>query len=121
MQGNFTLDAQKITISDLNYAVPGARVSMNGVYTLDGEQFNFQGVARLDAKVSEMVTGWKSVMLKLADPLFMKNGAGTEVPIEVTGTRSEPHFGVQMDKVFHKDKQKNGEAPTQAPPPAGPQ
>ena len=33
-------------------------------------QFNFQGVARMDAKVSEMVTGWKSVMLKLADPLF---------------------------------------------------
>ena len=110
MQGKFTLAAQKITISDLNYTVPGARVSMNGVYTLDGEQFNFQGVARMDAKVSEMVTGWKSVMLKLADPLFMKNGAGTEVPIEVTGTRSEPHFGVQMDKILHKDKQKNGEA-----------
>ncbi len=111
MQGNFTLDAQKITISNLNYAVPGARVIMNGIYTLDGEQFNFQGVARMDAKVSEMVTGWKSVMLKLADPLFMKNGAGTEVPIKVTGTRSEPHFGVDMDKLFgHKDKQKNGEA-----------
>ena len=84
---------------------------MNGIYTLDGEQFDFQGVARMDAKVSEMVTGWKSVMLKLADPLFMKNGAGTEVPIKVTGTRSEPHFGVDMDKLFgHKDKQKNGEA-----------
>jgi hypothetical protein len=117
MQGNFTLDAQKITIRDLNYAVPGARVSMSGVYTLDGEQFNFEGVARLDAKVSEMVTGWKSAMLKLADPLFMKNGAGTEVPIEVTGTRSEPHFGVDMDKLFgHKDKQKNSQAT--APPAA---
>jgi len=117
MRGNFTLDAQKITISGLDYKVPGAKVSMNGVYTLDGEQFNFQGVARLDAKVSEMVTGWKSVMLKLADPLFMKNGAGTEVPIEVTGTRSEPHFGVDMNKLFgHKDKQEKGEATP--PPPA---
>jgi hypothetical protein len=115
MQGNFALDAQKITISGLDYTVPGARVAMNGVYTLDGEQFNFQGTARLDAKVSEMVTGWKSVMLKLADPYFMKNGAGTEVPISVTGTRSEPHFGVDLDKLFHKDKQKSGEAP---PPPA---
>ncbi len=115
MQGKFTLEAQRIAISDLNYTVPGARVSMNGVYTLDGETFNFQGVARMDAKVSEMVTGWKSVMLKLADPYFMKNGAGTEVPISVTGTRSEPHFGVDLDKLFHKDKQKSGQAP---PPPA---
>ena len=117
MQGNFTLDDQKISISGLDYQVPGAKVSMNGVYTLDGETFNFQGVARMDAKVSEMVTGWKSVMLKLADPLFMKNGAGTEVPIEVTGTRSEPHFGVEMGKLFgHKDKQKNGEPPAPPPP-----
>lgn len=120
MQGNFELGSQKITITDLDYRVPGAEVAMNGVYTLDGATFNFHGVARMQAKVSEMVTGWKSWALKLADPLFMKHGAGTEVPIEITGTRSEPHFGVEMDKVFgHKDKQKDGEPP--APPPANPQ
>jgi hypothetical protein len=112
MKGDFDLGEQKITISNLNYQVPGAEVAMNGVYTLDGEQFNFQGVARLQAKVSEMVTGWKSAVLQLADPLFMKHGVGTEVPIEVTGTRSEPHFGVDLGKVFeHKDK--NGGTPEQ--------
>jgi len=92
---------------------------MTGVYTLDGNQFNFKGVARMQAKVSEMVTGWKSLALKLADPLFMKHGAGTEVPIEITGTRSEPHFGVEWDKVFgHKDKGKdqNGGAAPKAQP-----
>ena len=121
MSGNFELCAQKITISDLNYQVPGAQVAMNGVYTLDGDTFDFHGTARLQAKVSEMVTGWKSWALKLADPLFMKNGAGTEVPIEITGTRSEPHFGVELDKVFgHKDKGKDGSS-GQAQPPANPQ
>ena len=118
MSGNFELGEQKITITDLDYRVPGAEVAMNGVYTLDGDTFNFHGVARLQAKVSEMVTGWKSWALKLADPLFMKHGAGTEVPITVTGTRSEPHFGVEMDKVFgHKDKDKeNGtQNPAQTP------
>ena len=105
MRGNFVLDSQKITISGLDYQIPGAQVALNGIYTLDGDQFNFHGVARLQAKVSEMVTGWKSAVLKLADPLFMKNGAGTEVPIEVTGTREEPHFGVELDKLFgHKGK-----------------
>jgi hypothetical protein len=119
MKGDFELGAQKITISNLDYQVPGAEVAMNGVYTLDGEQFNFQGVARLQAKVSEMVTGWKSAVLKLADPLFMKHGAGTEIPIEITGTRSEPHFGVDLGKIFeHKDK--NGGTPGQTQPQTGP-
>ena len=121
MRGNFELGDQKITITDLDYRVPGAEVAMNGVYTLDGDTFNFHGVARMQAKVSEMVTGWKSWALKLADPLFMKHGAGTEVPIEVTGTRSEPHFGVEMDKVFgHKDKDKNNGAQDQGQTPAQP-
>jgi hypothetical protein len=62
----------------------------------------------MQAKVSEMVTGWKSMALKLADPLFMKHGAGTEIPIEITGTRAEPHFDVEWDKILnHKDKGKD--------------
>jgi hypothetical protein len=121
MRGDFEMGNQKITISDLDYRVPGAEVAMNGVYTLDGNTFNFHGVARMQAKVSEMVTGWKSWALKLADPLFMKHGAGTEVPIEVTGTRSEPHFGVEMDKVFgHKDKDKNNGTQNQGQTPPQP-
>jgi hypothetical protein len=117
MSGDFELGAQKVAIPELRYELPGAQVAMRGVYTLDGNQFDFHGVARMQAKVSEMVTGWKSWALKLADPLFMKNGAGTEVPIEISGTRSEPHFGVEMDKVFgHKDK--NDGARNQGQPPA---
>jgi hypothetical protein len=74
---------------------------MDGVYTLDGKQFDFHGKARLDAKVSQMVTGWKSILLLAVDPFFSKNGAGTEVPVEVTGTNSDPHFGLDFG---HKDK-----------------
>jgi hypothetical protein len=121
MRGGFELASQKITITGLDYQIPGAQVAMNGIYTLDGDQFNFHGVARLQAKVSEMVTGWKSWALKVADPLFMKNGVGTEVPIEVTGTRSEPHFGVEMDKLFgHKDKQNDNSSQGQAQPQSNP-
>jgi hypothetical protein len=108
MQGHFDLNASKLTFSELQYMVPGAKIAMTGVYSLDGKQFDFHGTARLDAKVSQMVTGWKSMVLKLADPFFSKNGAGTEVPIEVTGTNSEPHFGLDF---HHKDEKK--------PPPPG--
>lgn len=117
MSGDFVLGGEKITIPELHYEVPGAQVAMNGVYSLDGNQFDFKGVARMQAKVSEMVTGWKSLALKLADPLFMKDGAGTEIPIAITGTRSEPHFGVEWNKVFrHKEKDKNRETSGQGHP-----
>ncbi|MGC2607897.1 MAG: hypothetical protein WA419_20300, partial [Silvibacterium sp.] len=86
MKGSFDISNRKITITGLHYTVPGANIAMNGVYSLDGEQFDFHGTARLDAKVSQMVTGWKSLLLKPVDPFFSKHGAGTEVPIEITGT-----------------------------------
>jgi hypothetical protein len=104
MQGNFDLAAGKLTITDLKYTVPGAHIAMDGVYTLDGKQFDFHGKARLDAKVSQMVTGWKSILLLAVDPFFSKNGAGTEVPVEVTGTNSDPHFGLDFG---HKDKEQD--------------
>lgn len=55
----------------------------------------------MNATVSQMMTGWKSILLKPIDPFFRKNGAGTEVPIRVTGTESEPHFGLDFG---HKDE-----------------
>jgi hypothetical protein len=71
-------------------------VNLTGTYSLDGNIFDFHGTARLDAKVSQMVTGWKSILLKPVDPFFSKNGAGTEVPFKITGTKSEPHFGLDF-------------------------
>ena len=96
MQGDFTLGDSRITITGLKYTVPGALIAMNGVYSLDGQVFDFHGTARLHAKVSQMVTGWKSLLLKPIDPLFSKDGAGTEVPVSITGTRSNPQFGLDF-------------------------
>jgi hypothetical protein len=51
-----------------------------------------------------MTTGWKSILLKPVDPFFSKNGSGTEIPIRITGTESEPHFGLDFG---HKDEPGN--------------
>ena len=104
MHGAFELNTSKLTFSSLQYNVPGADIALNGLYSLDGNQFDFHGNARLKAKVSQLMTGWKSLMLKPVDPFFSKNGAGTEVPIQITGTRSEPKFGLDFG---HKDKNQN--------------
>ena len=104
MRGNFNLAASRLTISNLNFDVPGANIQMDGTYSLNGNEFDFHGKARLQAHLSEMVGGWKSILLKPVDPFFSKNGAGTEVPIKVTGTRSEPKFGLDFG---HKDEKED--------------
>jgi hypothetical protein len=93
-----------LSFSFLHFVIPGTHVDMTGDYGLDGKEFDFHGKARLDAKVSQMTTGWKSILLKPVDPFFSKNGAGTEVPIRITGTESEPHFGLDFG---HKDEHAN--------------
>jgi AsmA-like C-terminal region len=100
LKGSFSLAHGIISFSELAFQVPGTRVNLTGKYSLDGNQFDFHGKARMDAKLSQMVTGWKAILLKPADPFFSKNGAGTELPVKVTGTKSEPHFGSDFG---HKD------------------
>jgi hypothetical protein len=102
MNGTFKLSEGMLSFPKLHYQVPGAKVDMMGKYSLDGNEFEFHGKARMDAKLSHMVTGWKSVLLKPVDPFFSKQGVGTEMPVKVTGTRSEPHFGLDFG---HKDNQ----------------
>jgi hypothetical protein len=96
LSGTYNLSNGLLSFSKLHFQMPGTRVDLSGKYSLDGFQFDFRGKARMDAKLSHMVTGWKSVLLKPVDPFFSKPGAGTEIPVKVTGTKSEPHFGVDF-------------------------
>jgi hypothetical protein len=104
LQGVFTLKDGSLSFSYLHFLIPGTQVDMTGAYSLDGQTFDFRGKARLDAKVSQMTTGWKSVVLKAVDPFFSKEGAGTEVPIRISGTESAPRFGLDFG---HKDEPAN--------------
>ncbi len=102
VSGTFHVLQGLVSFSQLQFQVPGARLNLAGTYNMDGSQFDFRGKVRLDAKVSQLVSGWKSVLLKPVNPFFHKNGAGTEVPVKVTGTKSEFHFGTDFhDK--HRD------------------
>ncbi|MBV9624338.1 MAG: hypothetical protein JOZ14_10195, partial [Acidobacteria bacterium] len=104
MTGTFRFRKRLLTFSHLDFRIPGTTVSMTGRYSLDGNQFDFHGKARMDAKLSHMMTGWKSLLLKPVDPFFSKHGAGTELPVKVTGTKSAPRFGLDIG---HKDASRN--------------
>jgi hypothetical protein len=102
MVGQFVLGGGKLTFSKLDYTLPGATVALTGEYSLDGDQFEFAGKMRTDAKVSQMVASkWKSILLKPVDPFFKKDGAGAEIPVKISGTKSAPKFGLDLG---HKEK-----------------
>jgi hypothetical protein len=113
LRGVFTLKDGLLSFSFLHFLIPGTHIDMTGDYGLDGKEFDFHGTARLDAKVSQMTTGWKSILLKPVDPFFSKGGAGTEVPIRITGTQSEPHIGLDFGhKGEHENVVRNTDAGT---------
>ena len=84
----------ELNFAKLTFQVPGAAVHLKGSYGLYSEQIDLHGVARLQAKISQTQTGWKRLVLKPIDPFFSKAGAGTLLPIKVTGSRQKPEFGL---------------------------
>ena len=105
MQSDFTMADAVIALPDLKYTVPGAEIDLKGTYGVQGGLLNFTGTAKTEATVSEMVGGWKGALLKPADRYFRKDGAGTEVPIHVDGTRENPKFGVDLGRMKHTHPQ----------------
>jgi hypothetical protein len=101
--GSFRMANERLRLPDLKFTVPGAKVEMAGGYHLRTGEIDFKGTARLDAKVSQMTTGFKSKLLKLADPWFSHDGAGTVLPIRISGTRGEPSFKLDMGRVIKRD------------------
>jgi hypothetical protein len=94
LSGDFVLQLGKITFSRLQFTVPGSAVHLAGRYLFDHEELDFRGKLRLQAKVSQTMTGWKRWLLKPVDPFFAKDGAGTVLSIAVTGPRANPNFGL---------------------------
>jgi hypothetical protein len=98
LRGQFAMENGDLRFTDLVFQVPGAAIHLHGTYGIYSEQIDLHGVARLQAKVSQTMTGWKRIVLKPVDPLLSKAGAGTLLPIRITGTRTEPHFGLDRGR-----------------------
>jgi hypothetical protein len=103
LRGNFHVEKGVVKFSSLTFSVPGAAIDLTGTYQLAGGALDFNGHLRLQAKLSQTVTGAKSFFLKAVDPFFKKAGAGALVPISITGTREHATIGVT---IFHKTVEK---------------
>ena len=96
IEASFTLEHGVMSVTDVRYTIPGATVLLNGVYSMDGRLFEFKGHVRTDATASQMVGGWKGMLLKPLDRLFEKKGAGVELPIQISGTEGDMQVGLAL-------------------------
>jgi len=102
--GRFRLGDGKLALPELSFSVPGSTVKVEGQYALKSETLDFDGVLQMDAKISQTTSGWKSLLLKVVDPFFKRKGGGSELPIRIRGTWDNPEFGIDMHRVFHRDR-----------------
>jgi hypothetical protein len=103
LRGDFLLRDGVLRFRQLTFQVEGADVELAGSYAMRPGTLDLTGHLTLQAKLSQTVTGSKSLFLKALDPFFEKKGAGTVLPIQISGTREHPVFSV---KVFHKNFQR---------------
>jgi uncharacterized protein involved in outer membrane biogenesis len=99
-RGDFNLRKSAITFSRLQFATPGVAAQVNGTYGLSSGELDFVGDVRLQATVSDTMTGAKHILLKPFDPMFKKHGAGTYLPVEIGGMRDHPEVKLQWKKLF---------------------
>ncbi len=109
MNGSYLMKNALITLPALEYTVPGAVIDLKGTYEVEGGALNFGGTAKMKATVSAMVGGWKGLLLIPVDRYFQKDGAGTEVPISIKGTRENPQFSVDINRMKLTSPQRSGE------------
>lgn len=102
LRGKFVMRGAKIDFSQLTFSIPGAQVQLAGVYDLHGEALDFKGELLVDASLSDMTSGFKSFLARLAQPFFRRPGGGSRFPIKIGGPRSKPEFGLDVSRVFRR-------------------
>ncbi len=96
MKGNFRVEDGILTLAGIDFGIPGADVQLAGTYSLDSENLDLYGRLIMQAKLSQTTTGFKSFLLRFADPIFSKGGKGTVLPIAITGSVQHPHYGLDL-------------------------
>jgi hypothetical protein len=94
LKGNFVVNNGIVSFSKLSFSVTGAHLELHGTYSIDTGEVDFHGKLMLQAKLSQTTTGVKSFFLKAVDPFFKGQGAGTVLPIKITGTKGNVSFGL---------------------------
>ena len=96
IQGNVVLSNAVAAFKDTSCKIPGAEAKLSGTYNLENTKIDFHGDLKTEASLADDTTGAKAILLKPISPLFKRKNAGAVVPVQMSGTYSDPHFGVAL-------------------------
>lgn len=96
IQGNVALSNAVATFKDTSCKIPGAEAKLNGTYNLENSKIDFHGDLKTESSLSDDTTGAKAILLKPVSPLFKRKHAGAVVPVQMSGSYNDPHFGVAL-------------------------
>ena len=106
LNGRVVLGQGVAHFSDLRFSIPGVKARMQGTYDVLNHKIDLHGRMRVDTSISKTETGFKSLLLKLMDPIFKKKKKGEVVPIHILGTYEKPQFGLDLAQ---NDQKKPGQ------------
>lgn len=89
-----------VSTDRLQFQMPGAGVDLNGTYNLHDRTVHMLGDLRMQADISHVTTGFKSLLLKPLIPFFKKDNAGAVIPIAVTGSPGQ--YKISQNLLHHK-------------------
>lgn len=98
LRGHVALSGGAAKFSEVVMDVPGAEAQMTGTFNILNERIDFHGTLKTDVKLSQTQHGIKAALLKPLDPFFKRRSGGASIPVEMTGTYSQPHFGMEVVK-----------------------
>ena len=96
LNGRVVLVEGVARFSDLSFSVPGANAQVHGTYDILNHKIDLHGKMRVDSNISKTETGFKSLLLKVLDPIFKKKKKGEVVPVYIRGTYEKPQFGLDL-------------------------
>lgn len=98
MTGAFHLENALIHFRELSFAIPWANLDMAGDYNLESDAVDLDGRVKVQPAISDLVTGWKRLVLRPVDKFLGKKAAGALLHIRVTGTSKSPQVDLNFGR-----------------------
>jgi hypothetical protein len=95
LKGHVSASGGIAKLSNISFTEPGTVAEIEGTFNLIDKKLNLHGVLHTSGKLADTTSGFKSVVLKALSP-FMKKKSITIVPFVITGTSSDPSFGLEL-------------------------
>jgi len=97
LAGHVELNNGTANFTTLSFEIPGAVAYLHGTFNLLNDKIDFHGSMKTDSSFTKVSGGGiKSIFLKPFDAIFKKEPKGAEIPIQLTGSYSDPHPGVEF-------------------------